>query len=932
MALANKYKTTYCDVYGRTCEAFILQEGYVGSVTELEAQTTPFLIAYDSGSDFKFEPIRASKATLGLVLGNGIDLDEFWTQNEREYQIAHYISGVLDWIGWVIPNGFTYQLTGGIYYAELEATDGLETLDAYKFWNEATESNYGIDNLGVYHTGQQFDMIFILTECLKKIGLGLDVWVAVDVYEQNMLRDVDTRDGCPLAQASVNVRTYIGDTDRDDIPYWRDTDEAFNSLEVLENLAYMFGAKVYQSQGVWRFKRVNADIDFGTGATTRYWYKFDQDADYILTSREALSDTKTIPCMDVTNQASMVEDDHTLTMDEIYKRFRVNYKYTYARLGDSDVNLIKNGGFTESWANSTPESAPPYWERWRERNKWRPKIEQVSIPAGEQPLVAGNTDAIQFGSEPTTFSNTDPYASVWAGLRARQIGDLKQGDELYLSFFVKMKPRIGYEGHQFMISLTFVTPDGIFYKGSTATNLEAGERAIVQWYERDPDDYLFYACDAYRCEESAYKEFISGARSYTTYQWIPFVLKIRPLPANGILDIKFHGLATIGGSDTANFPAFKIYGTTDGVPDDIPAYRVARPWDANRIRPQLTGVALAIIPDESKREKLAKYVYDNADQSYSLQKKPIEVLHGDTPQKYTISGITVPLNTDSQNTPNVWDVIDDSFGLASLGLTQAKSIMQLYSKPNKILEGTIQHQDCEFDSVYTFDALGTERMVLQRGVFNRKWGYVENATLIEISDEVIDTDLGEENGFNTDAIWEPFVGVNSQRCEKSAGLNTGDVEQLEIDVNPASPTRNTTRWVNTGVQNLTFCPIGTKSAFIMFMATTTTVNETYVTTYGVEKSIFLQEIEAPDRYWFVHKNLGYDYTLLPGTQTEVLNYFYFLHLPSYGTISLVTSAAQPDTTTDWGYLSDLSVGGTTYKVFRTDYPLARFKVAIGFEF
>lgn len=925
MALANKYKTTYCDVYGDECIAYILQEGYVGSVTELDAQTTPFTISYDSGSDFKFEPIRASKASLNLVLGNGTDLDEFWTQNEREYQIAHYIDGVLDWIGWVIPNGFSYQLTGGLYYAELEATDGLETLDASPFWNDATEKPYGIDDISAYHTAEQFQCILILTEALKKIGLGLDVWVGVDVYEQTMTKNVDLRTGCPLPQAEVNVRTYIGDSDRDDIPYWRDKDEVFNTLEVLENLCYMFGAKVYQSQGVWRFKRVNTDIDYGTGATQRYWYKFNEDAVYIL-GRENINDLINIPCLD--GNTAMIEDEHYLSMDEIYKRFRVNYKYTYARRGDSNVNLLDNGTFEGTWTATTAESAPNGWERFREPGKWRPKISQVTILVGEQDEVEFNTNGIEFGTA-DSFSNTDPYGSIWAGLRNSQRPGLNAGDELFFSFYAKFRPRVGYKTHAFMLQFKFITNENppVFYFGSAPTNAggDPKARTKVQWYQSDSNDRLFYGASPQTTDTKTYQEFYQNTRDLDDVQWMHWDLELMSLPGTGNLTVTMHGLGKYGGESSDNFPAFKTMATRDGVAERNNTYMVVRPWSASTVRPIITGVSLQIVPNETDRDKLAKYVYDNPDQSYTLQKKPIEVLHGDTSQEYTISQIIIPSKTN-ETSPSLWDVVDDSFGLSSLGLLQAKSIMQLYSKPNKILEGVIQHQDAQIDKAYTFDAIGTERFILQRGTFNRKTGYVENGVWIEISDETIVESGGSENNLVLDEIWwavSPAYYENGGiRCELSGGVNTGNIEQLEIQANPNVTTFGDLRWTATGIADTTLCPIGGVADY--YIGTDDGAG-TVITGNLVEA---LPQSGAPSDsiYRFNFRNTGE----VSGTPT--LKYIYFVHLATIGTVSEVSAPFQPDITEDFTYQTNITIGGQTYKVLRQDYGTAEFELTIGFKF
>lgn len=275
MALALKYYHQYCDDRGNFCRVDILEEGFTGEAVEVEGQTTPFNATYESSTDFKFEPIRPSTANVGFVLGtdNGVDLEEFWTADERQFQVRHYVSiseaGLgtpqdLDWIGWLIPNGFQRQFRGGVYYADLQAADGLATLEGipFKYTEAGADEPYGLRVLGYNDTTDDtfvFPFIEIATEILKKLDLNLDLWTCVDFYEANMTKS-GGRDADPLAQAFANAKTYINDTDRKDIQYWQDEGAVWDCKRVLENLCRIFGAKVYQSKGVWRIKSLTADI------------------------------------------------------------------------------------------------------------------------------------------------------------------------------------------------------------------------------------------------------------------------------------------------------------------------------------------------------------------------------------------------------------------------------------------------------------------------------------------------------------------------------------------------------------------------------------------------------------------------------------------------------------------------------------------------
>src|SRR5690606_5981645 len=117
-----KYFHDYCDDYGTPCKVSILERDYEGESIEVQAAEDPFLIVYESESDFLYEPIRPSRAEINLVLGKGITMEDIWTADEKKYKVIHYVDGAIDWAGFIIPDGFEHELKGGIYYATLKAS------------------------------------------------------------------------------------------------------------------------------------------------------------------------------------------------------------------------------------------------------------------------------------------------------------------------------------------------------------------------------------------------------------------------------------------------------------------------------------------------------------------------------------------------------------------------------------------------------------------------------------------------------------------------------------------------------------------------------------------------------------------------------------------------------------------------------------------
>lgn len=259
MAYFEKYFISFCNPSGQACRVSIQEDDFVGDAIELVGQADPIQITYDNSDDFKFKAIIESEASINLVFDDAIlSMSELWTSNERTFLVKHTIEGVLDWTGFIIPSGFDYTLKGGKYDAVLIARDGLTTLEGILF---KTDSNqfYGVQYFG-YNEGDQFPFILILTEILRKLDLGIDLWTLVDYYEQTMPDlKTNTRESDPLAVSYVNVKTYINDTDREDIAYFEDINEAWDCKKIIENICNIWGSRLYQQSGAWRFKSIHAD-------------------------------------------------------------------------------------------------------------------------------------------------------------------------------------------------------------------------------------------------------------------------------------------------------------------------------------------------------------------------------------------------------------------------------------------------------------------------------------------------------------------------------------------------------------------------------------------------------------------------------------------------------------------------------------------------
>ncbi len=919
MAYGEKYYHEYCDTYGNVCRISILEDEYAGATSEVEAQENPILITYDSDSDFKFDPVRSSSCEVFLTFGtgNGIDFEEFWTADERKFKVEHYIDSEIDWVGYVIPNGFGYELKGGVYYASIQASDGLSTLSSLNFLDDTTGDPYGTQDL-TFNNGFEFPFVLIATEILRKLDLDLNLWTCVNLYERTMTKTGDTRDADPLATSYVNVKTYINQNDKEDVPYWRDQGEVLNCREVLENLLLMFGAKIYQSKGTWRIKTIDSDVSYGTGSTQLYWRKYNTLCAYL--GREIINDDVTIPC--ATINKALIGTDHIMRMDEVYRAYRMNYDYTFVREGDNPVNLLENGDFSD-FDNNDRLAAPRGWYRYREGNKWHPRLQGVTISDPDE--VGGYTTAIEMGTQKSGIPNqyTDSNAAIWAALRYGLPLDLIKGDQVYFSLWQRLRHRspAGSEDNiQYLPA----------HKMTLTTPVDENGRGGKRYYLRNKNFFLYQTLEQAEAnteepitelewvpEEgigSVYRFFWVRSQKYITvdqsreYRWEKVKMQVPPLPDNGRIEYGIHGLSATNGRISDNYPSFNFtpaFGTISEFPT------VRKDWideGGDIPRYQITGIELGIIPDESESPEGQDFIYNNPNNKYSLETPPAVVLNGDVQDSRHISNIIVPTNVSEGK--NFWDTLDEKYGGSSLGLTTVRTIMNQYFLPNRILEGTIKSPLIEFGTRFEFEAVPNIKFIIQRGSFNRKKGYFQDAMFVQISEEELPTG-GTEGGNTVDPSW---VSTGLSRCVKDgSNLNTGGVEIQEVDANSNSETFEDIRWVYLE-DNLTMCPIGEPNSYY----------------WGADAASYDVANFESDNYYI-------DTDFPNEVQVSMTNsgglYLYFLHLSSLGVVNGVETVTQPEIISVWQYLSDTIIDGFTYRVLRMNYVTADYEdVNVIFKF
>lgn len=1010
MAYTEKYFVSFCNPLGQSCRVSILQDGFLGVPTELIGQADPIKISYDNNDDFKFKPIIESEATIALVFDDDtLSFSELWTSNERTFKVDYLIDSVLEWSGFIVPEGFDYNLKGGKYPAVLTARDGLSTLEGILFKTEDNQF-YGTQDFG-YNNKDSFPFILILTEILRKLDLGIDLWTLVDYYEQSMnLLNENSRNSDPLAISYVSVKTYINDTDREDIAYFEDVNEAWDCKKIIENICNIWGARIYQQNGVWRFKSIHADsaianpyntendpfvgenptnsgigtlfkyecyysvnetidfentqfilgyyntiglndsafnADFTAPATEGfylikglnrvvqinsggivvnvktyesavsdyYWKKYNNTTGYL--GRELADSVTVIPCSN--KDIFLKDNDAEIRMDQVYKQFRVNFDYTFVRVGDSPINLLQNGNFALPFTQYGQLEAPPSWERNREStDKWFPRGRVLTLPSGEVSTTGGNTNSlemhIQFGGANTP--NTDPNPAVWASFVQTGITLDQKVKILNLRGWCKYRYQDSGSDKAIyypVFKAILVPTNPVVLDNQTEVYLlvnSVHEDYDLEWLSVKIPSVDFTFSDIFK--NKALRKFFNTYPSMgtkfvesekTAVKWYDFNLRVQATPKIGNISFQIHGLCSDHGKVSNSFPSFSVK-----VLDPATVITDKKTIDKNLPtvsnmgavpRPQFTGLEFAYVPDPDVEVPKTDYIFANGDVNYTFQEDPIRIYNGDTTDPEIVSGIYVPTNTQGRNK---WDAFNNAFGKTDIGMILCKSIMQQYYKPNRLLDCEFKADNFKYGDIISFEAIPNVKFIMLRGAFNSKRGYWENCTLAQITNDAVQAG-GIINNDTLDPKWQE---TGNTRCVKDEnGLNTGEAEQEIQDINSNSESFGDLRWQSLG-ENLTSCPIGLPSKYF----------------WGTDIDIYDVVNFKDYNIVFVDDSIGQIQVSYNNTGDK---YIYFLHLASLGSVVQISNAYQSQIISSFTYLADVTINGYLYRVLRQNFFTSEFE-------
>lgn len=331
----------------------ILEDGYVGSVTEVCAGPNPITISWEGNND-KLSTTYPSSAQIQLMSETDYQFIEFANYNERKYRVNFYKdygSGFeLKWVGYIIPEVYEEPIISAPYLVTITCTDGLADLQDKDF----------------PQIKGPMSLIKIIATCLDYTDMKVNINSAVDVWETNH-NQAATDD--PLAQTYFDV-------------YWL---KDYKCSEALQYVLEPFGARIFQSDGEFWIVRNETQ----TGATFAY-RTFNSKGAY--QSNSTYSPTINIDAATASDRMAWADKSGKL-------RLHTSYGQVYI---DHTANLINNLFFTGRF--DLDDITAGFFDGWT-----------VNIGNGVKYGIEAkgvDTDAENTGALYVDFSNAEVSASA----------------------------------------------------------------------------------------------------------------------------------------------------------------------------------------------------------------------------------------------------------------------------------------------------------------------------------------------------------------------------------------------------------------------------------------------------------------------------------------------------------------------------------------
>lgn len=370
----------FCNSKNIAINIRIYKRNFVGDPIKIgNAGAVPVILRYKTKDDNKLEPIRSCEVHITLVADGSFSLEQFYTEDEREFKIQVLEDNKQRFLGFGTASDTSEEFRAYPYDVTLIATDGLDALK---------KIDYPLPLGSKIDIKQKF--IEIICYCLAMTNLNLDIHTICNLYEVKMLNGLQDD---PLAQASVNPLRA------------NEKGKVYTCYQMLEKLCLQFGAFLVQDRGVWNFVR-QSELANDILRKRLYNYKG------LFLMGQQFANRRVATCNGI--DISILDDSPILRIGNAYKRAEVivDFGEQLFLIYNGDFELYSNGNF-------------PGWTKYGGIKVSR--IEKM-IKASTGDIPSGN-HALQFDA-PVDNGKSIQTANI----------QVTQGDKITLTFNVGKTP------------------------------------------------------------------------------------------------------------------------------------------------------------------------------------------------------------------------------------------------------------------------------------------------------------------------------------------------------------------------------------------------------------------------------------------------------------------------------------------------------------
>lgn len=233
MAYGIKYRITFKTLQNDTCKVDFYVDSYSGSITNLEASTSPFVLREFNTDDDIYKPLRPQQAEINFISQAGVSIDDFLGNSDTYCYVAfEFLSAVqYYWFGYLLQDDFQESWQDQKHVITLRASEGLGLLQSVPL----------ADNSGNELVGKYTPLQLIQYAAYGTIQTFVEHKVISNLYHSSM---DDTLDTPSIGQCYIDTKTFsIGDGEYD------------NKYNVLDKINSAFSQTLLQYKGKWMIFR-----------------------------------------------------------------------------------------------------------------------------------------------------------------------------------------------------------------------------------------------------------------------------------------------------------------------------------------------------------------------------------------------------------------------------------------------------------------------------------------------------------------------------------------------------------------------------------------------------------------------------------------------------------------------------------------------------